>query len=422
MFLFLVLLFCLCWTSGSNYAVRRPPQVLAPSLPGWPFVPVWLGKTSRCWDIYGVDLGLGLYDVVHNKNETWWGEYIVTMGQIGLYPYIDNYSNHPGHSYNGGIPQLGNLTAHLAQVEVDIQEKIPNEHFRGLALIDWEAWKPVWGRNWDSREIYQNKSIELVEHQHPDWPRNEVLHEAIRHFELAAQLWMEKTIEKVKSLRPDGFWGYYEFPGCFNGKDRNGHHCSQTTIDMNNQIQWLFNVSTALYPSIYVYHDYINYTLQFKYNILEALRVDSKREVAIPIYPYALFSYGRDKSYVSYQDLIETVGQSADLGMAGIVFWGDSYQEGSYEVCVNLQQYIKKTLGPYVLNVTQASQNCSMYLCNGNGRCYVPSDYYFSVQEEVGFAGFLGSDWVQFQECFKCQCYVGWSGVSCDKKSGSMLY
>jgi hyaluronoglucosaminidase len=384
-----------------------------------PFVAVWLGKTERCWDEYHLNLSLGLYDIVHNENETWWGEYIVTMGKIGLYPYIDTKSRYPGRSYNGGIPQLGNLTAHLAQVEVDIQEKIPDEHFRGLALIDWEAWKPVWGRNWDSRKIYQVQSIKLVQQQHPDWPQQTVLNEAIRQFQSAAQLWMEKTLEKVKLLRPNAFWGYYEFPDCFNNKGNNGYHCSQLTIDRNNQIQWLFNASTALYPSIYAFSDSKNYTLEFKYNILESLRVDNKRNVSAPIYPYALFGYDKASGYVSYQDLVATVGQSADLGMAGIVFWGDAYQEASFKVCNNLKQYINSTLGPYVLNVTQASVNCSMQLCSGHGRCYVSSDYYWlSVEKEKDhFTGFLHSNWVQFKEHFECQCYVGWSGVSCDKKS-----
>lgn len=367
-----------------------------------------------------MDLSLSSYGIVHNRNETWWGEYIATMGKIGLYPYYDRKSAHPGTSHNGGIPQLGNLTAHLAQVEVDIRTRIPDEHFRGLALIDWEEWKPVWGRNWESREIYQKASIELVERQHPGWPRHKMVDEAVREFEHSARLWMNATIEHAKSLRPKAFWGYYEFPNCFNHKGHNGYHCSTVTVNRNNQIQWLFNASTALYPSIYVRHPDENDTQQVHYDLLEALRVDSVRDIAAPVYPYALYKYGKSNVFMEHRDLVATVGQSADLGTAGIVFWADGRGDRSRELCLELKHYIKTTLGPYVLSVSRSAQECSKKHCSGNGRCFIPTDYYLSVQKESGMTGFLGLNWEASAVHFKCQCYTGWSGNSCGTKSYSL--
>ncbi|XP_062516592.1 hyaluronidase-like [Corticium candelabrum] len=399
------------------YAIRISPHVLGPSLPNRPFLPIWFGKSSQCSQRCDVNLSLSSYGIVHNANETWWGEVITTMGKIGLYPFYDRKSGTPFRSYNGGIPQLGNLSAHLEQVKIDIRDTIPDGNFRGLGFIDWEEWKPVWERNWDSRKIYVDKSIELVQQQHPDWTQQEVANEAKQQFESSARLWMETTLKLVTSLRPNATWGYYEFPDCFNDKGYDDYHCSSTTVQRNNEIQWLFNSSTVLYPSIYVYERSANYSLKFKFNMLEALRVDGKRDIVAPIYPFAKFEYGDLSGYVTHADLVETVGQAADLGMSGIVFWGDANEDKSCELCVKLQQYVKTTLGPYVLNVSQQAEECSLHYCSGNGRCYIQSDHYFSIIDKLGITSFLGSTWNEYPNQFECQCYLGWSGSRCGTKS-----
>jgi hypothetical protein len=40
-------------------------------------------------------------------------------------------------------------------VEVDIDATIPDVNFAGLAIIDWEAWRPLWAWNFDALSIYQ---------------------------------------------------------------------------------------------------------------------------------------------------------------------------------------------------------------------------------------------------------------------------
>lgn len=60
-----------------------------------------------------------------------------------------------GQPVNGGVPQNASLEAHLKQVEVDIDATIPDVNFAGLAIIDWEAWRPLWAWNFDALNIYQ---------------------------------------------------------------------------------------------------------------------------------------------------------------------------------------------------------------------------------------------------------------------------
>lgn len=39
---------------------------------------------------------------------------------------------------------------------------IPSRANRGLAVIDWEEWRPLWDRNWGTKRIYQTLSVAHV--------------------------------------------------------------------------------------------------------------------------------------------------------------------------------------------------------------------------------------------------------------------
>ena len=103
--------------------------------------------------------------------------------------------------------------------------KIPDADFSGLAMIDWEGWRPLWDRNFDSKNIYQTKSIEMVRELHPGWPMDRLINTAKREFEKAAKTMMEATIRLAKELRPKGLWGFYGFPDCY-GNQEGDYQCS----------------------------------------------------------------------------------------------------------------------------------------------------------------------------------------------------
>ena len=54
------------------------------------------------------------------------------------------------------------MTAHLIKLESDLEKTIPNKTFDGYGILDWESWRPLWDRNWDEKEIYRTKSMDLV--------------------------------------------------------------------------------------------------------------------------------------------------------------------------------------------------------------------------------------------------------------------
>ncbi|NXY00332.1 HYAL3 protein, partial [Centropus bengalensis] len=103
-------------------------------------------------------------------------------------------------------------------------------------------------------------------------------------------------------------------------------------------------------------------------------------------------------------DLVHTIGESAALGAAGLVLWGDLSYSRSAESCASLRHYLVSTLGPYVANVTVAAQECSSRWCHGHGRC---------VRRQLHDLGSLLHLGTTSLASFRCHCYRGWSGEGC---------
>ena len=119
--------------------------------------------------------------------------------------------------------QLINITKHLSKSSRDIASKIPDPDFKGVAVIDWEGWRPLWETN----------SFELVKKENVLFKKREIKNEAKRRFENAARHLMEETITLAKQLRPKALWGFYGFPGC-HGNITSGYTCrKKVQIDMN---------------------------------------------------------------------------------------------------------------------------------------------------------------------------------------------
>ncbi|EDO47869.1 predicted protein, partial [Nematostella vectensis] len=182
---------------------------------GKPFVAVWNSPTGGCTKNFSVEINLKDNGILENENQTWDGKYVTVFynAQLGQYPYFTD-SQGTG-SYNGGMPQLVDLDAHLEKSKRDIIDKIPDPQYNGLAVIDWEGWRPVWHRNWDSKKLYQTKSIEIARSQYPDWPLDKLVELAKSQFEDSSRRLMEATIRLGRTLRPHGKWGFYGFPDCY---------------------------------------------------------------------------------------------------------------------------------------------------------------------------------------------------------------
>lgn len=410
-----------------------------PIFTGRPFVVAWNVPTQECAPRHKVPLDLRAFDVEATPNEGFFNQNITTFyyDRLGLYPRFDA----AGMSVHGGVPQNGSLCAHLPMLKEAVERYIQTQEPAGLAVIDWEEWRPVWVRNWQEKDVYRQFSRQLVASRHPDWPSDRIVKQAQYEFEFAARQFMLNTLRYVKAVRPQHLWGFYLFPDCYNHDyvqnwDSYTGRCPDVEVARNDQLAWLWAESTALFPSVYLDETLASskHSRNFvSFRVQEALRVAHTHHAnhALPVYVFTRPTYTRGLTELSQVDLISTIGESAALGSAGVIFWGDSVYASSMENCQNLKKYLTQTLVPYIVNVSWATQYCSWTQCHGHGRCVrrnpsastflhlSPSSFRLvpgrtPSEPQLRPEGELSEDDLSYlQMHFRCHCYLGWGGEQC---------
>ncbi|XP_039618086.1 hyaluronidase PH-20-like [Polypterus senegalus] len=355
-------------------------QIVPPLMNNVPFAFMWNAPTELCLKKYDIDLDLNYFHYVSStlKTSTNQPVSIFYIDRFGSFPFIDRLT---GKFYNGGLPQLGNLKDHHKKAAEDITFYIPSEN-AGLAVIDMEDWSPQWIRNWGIKNIYRNLSVSFAFQVDLTLTSDSAAQEIARkHFETAAKNYMKTSLMLGKSLRANRLWGYYLYPECYNydynqNPDNYSGKCPDIELKRNNDLQWLWQESSALFPSIYlekILKNSYSATLFVRNRVLEAMRISlfpNRTNYSLPVYVYTRLVYTDSIStYLTEADLVSTIGESAALGAAGIVEWGDLNLTLSKDICSSLRTYIQVVLNPYVLNVTTASRLCSESLCGGEGRC-----------------------------------------------------
>uniref|UniRef100_A0A673JDN1 Hyaluronidase n=1 Tax=Sinocyclocheilus rhinocerous TaxID=307959 RepID=A0A673JDN1_9TELE len=379
-----------------------PKPTRWPLYPQKPVVLVWNAPTEDCSPRHNVHFQLDQFQIVASPNEGFTKQNLTIFykDRLGLYPCFE-----AGVAINGGLPQISSLTHHLEKMPEGIAKYIRDPLARGLAMIDWEEWRPIWIRNWDAKDIYKNQSQRLVAQRNPSWTSTQINKVAQQEFEMSSRKFMLETLRLAKSLRPNQLWGFYLFPDCYNHDYHNSlenytGRCPDAEVARNDQLKWLWTESTALFPSIYI-------ELWVAFDILRP-----PNQSLIPL-------------FVSAQmDLESTIGESVALGAAGIVLWGDAAYASSNDTCSSLNQYLRGPLGLYLLNVSTAAEHCSRFLCSSHGRClrrHPDTDTYLHLDpqthtivgqgSELRVKGDLSVEEQQrMSEDFQCQCFSGYQG------------
>ncbi|TRY86847.1 hypothetical protein DNTS_025614 [Danionella cerebrum] len=404
-----------------------------PLYPKKPLVLVWNAPSENCKLYHKVHFQLNQFHLVASPNEglTKHNLTIFNKDRLGLYPYFEGVTG-----INGGLPQLASLTQHLEKIPEGVEKHIQDPLASGLAVIDWEEWRPLWIRNWDAKDIYKSQSRRLVALKNPTWTSIQISKVAQQEFEISSRKFMQETLRMAKSLRPHQLWGFNLFPDCYN-HDRNSlesytGRCPDVEVARNDQLKWLWTESTGLFPAIHLSAGLRSTSSgrQFVRNrVKEAMRLASVGEgLARPVFVNTRPTYGNELEVLTEIDLVSTIGESVSLGAAGIILWGDEAYASSNASCSSLNQYLRGPLGRYLLNVSTAAEQCSRSQCGSNGRCLrrLPdSDTYLhldpkthSILEQGGsmvVRGHLSVDDEQrFIEDFQCQCFSGFQGERCD--------
>ncbi|XP_058500075.1 hyaluronidase-3 isoform X1 [Solea solea] len=414
-------------THGDPLLHTPLPSVTAagPILEGRPFVVVWNIPTARCQERYDVHLNLGDFDIVENRRQRFQGQRMTIFyrDRLGLYPYLSQ----DGREVNGGIPQLGDLAAHLSLTGMQMSSSLqPN--FTGLGVIDWEEWQPIWEKNFGAKMEYRRLSKELVKRNSPDLSDRAVTSLARQEFEESAQKFMEDTLQLAVSHHPKGLWGFYGFPVCFNKHKRKTDEsytgrCHRGTRQQDDRLSWLWRQSTALYPNIYLpQRGVTDATLMVRHRVLEALRVaslwrhSSNTNHSTPVLPYARLAFRHTLNFLNKTDLVHTIGESASLGAAGVVLWGELKFAKSKNQCILLRDYVGTVLGPFIRTLRSDTLHCSLQLCHGNGRCTRRrrnSGHMVSLGQAIITDPHDFTSNKPFYGHFKCHCYPGWTGQKC---------
>ncbi|OXB73223.1 UNVERIFIED_CONTAM: hypothetical protein H355_016403 [Colinus virginianus] len=462
---------------------RQSPEkpAAAPLLTRRPFLVAWNAPTQDCKPRFQVALDFSIFDLQASPNEGFVDQNLTIFykERLGFYPYF----NKRLEPVNGGVPQQSSLSEHLARLQESIGKYIRSATSEGLAVIDWEEWRPIWVRNWKPKDVYQEVSRELVKQKQPCLSPEEVNKQAVFEFETAARQFMVRTLRYAKSFRPKQLWGFYLFPDCYNhdyskNKESYTGQCPDVEKTRNDQLVWLWNESLALYPSIYLDPLLASTPNSRKFvraRVMEAMRISQQHHegYSLPVFVYARPTYTRRMDVLSQvglvvglphgeefgpmvvplgcprpartdwalspqMDLISTIGESAALGAAGVIFWGDVEYTKNRESCQTIKDYMEGDLGRYIVNVTMAAQQCSTTLCQGQGRCLRqdstanvflhlnPATFQLQHRDEeqpqrplIWAKGHLSPTDIHFLRThFRCHCYQGWQGSSCQQPAG----
>ncbi|TRY58082.1 hypothetical protein DNTS_022723 [Danionella cerebrum] len=401
-----------------------------------PFLAAWNAPLDMCTFKYKINVSLDLFHISGSPRAIHTGQNVTIFyaNRLGYYPFY----NEQGVPIHGGLPQNSSLEAHLYKARKDITHFIPSEDFRGLAVIDWEFWRPQWDRNWNKKEIYKKRSSELITNAYINVTDEQVEALARSRFEKSAMKYMQSTLQLGTKIRPHGLWGFYLYPDCHNynihAHNYNGT-CPEKELKRNEQLFWLWNSSTALFPALAVPKNLTDSIriLHFSQNrILESLRLGSLTSLPyeLPTYIYTRLGYRDDAmSFLTQNDLIHTIGESAALGAAGFVIWGDLNLTSSRHNCSKVRAFLNHRLGQYITNVTRAAEVCSEFLCQSNGRCvrqdphaphylHLNRGSYRILSNRNG--NFTVTGWHSQKDLkmlaarFRCHCYEGYEGERCD--------
>ncbi|XP_075945922.1 hyaluronidase-1-like [Anarhichas minor] len=359
-------------------SVRALPGTDPPLRGGHPFLFMWNAPTELCHSRFGMPLDLSHFHFVSStlKTATDQSISIFYIDRFGVFPYVDEDT---GELYEEGVPQLVDLQEHHELAKEDIEHYITG-NWPGLAVLDFEEWRPQWVRNWGSKDVYRQISIDVAQKKNPFLTKAEAEYWAKISFERAAKRYFIRSIRIGRNLRPNRLWGYYLYPDCYNydyKQDMAGYtgECPAIEKDRNDELQWLWAESTALFPSIYlelVLRDSRQARQFVRHRIHEAMRVSAlpNRFYSIPVYAYIRPVYKDSKDdYMSEYDLVNTIGEAAALGAAGIISWGDMDVTETEDSCFDARRHLEQVMNPYILNVSTSTRLCSEALCRGRGRC-----------------------------------------------------
>ncbi|XP_050292851.1 hyaluronidase B-like [Anthonomus grandis grandis] len=331
-------------SSSDQFGTRKEPKE--------PLQIYWNVPSFQC-DPFKLDFTtlLNKYNIIHNEDVRFRGDTITILYDPGDFPALLKKENGDFFFRNGGVPQEGNLTCHLEVLEQTIVELIPNEDYSGLAIIDFESWRPIFRQHWGNIEQYKHVSVDIEREKYPDWDQTLLKEEAVRRLEAAAKIFLEESLILAKKLRPNGKWGYYHYP--YSYTDGSQDSVSQEVQSENDSLDWLWKASDAFYPSVYVRNwQSLEYQVKFIETTLEEVfRVKKKFNNDAGVFVYLTYIYGDSNTFIPKENMSAILATLARYDVDGVILWGASADVCSRDKCNQLYEYIDNVFGPSMISI-----------------------------------------------------------------------
>lgn len=284
------------------------------------------------------------------------GDFPIEQDVIVFYEHtlgsIPRISLENGEWINGGLPHLIDYDEHIGKCVRDITSQIPDQHWDGYAVIDYESWTPWWDdttpRYREAMSAYVLRTVEGATVED-----SLVIGEMLYNY--YGRLIFEDTIRLAKALRPNAKWGFWSLP-------------KRRHADLEDG-QWLWDLCDAFYPSVYMrdylvpdgtplrlgeahYSSYVNEILIGRVGLARELAGEDREVIA-----FAWPRYGNTNAnqWLRLRDLephhLRIMLQGPYSWDAdGIILWDNISQAGIAE---NFQAYFDGVIGPTIETVTE---------------------------------------------------------------------
>lgn len=249
------------------------------------------------------------------------------------------------------------MQRHLAKVAVDVQKKIPDPNFSGIAVLDFEVFRAIWDRTpnipSEKDELAKDKDFkddwrDYIRRSHPEFDSmNEQEQESYLRetYENGVKKLFLQTLDVCRTLRPKAKWGFYGYPIRFYKNRREAPTNVVSYADgsyngskLNDRLQWMWDAVDIVCPSVYapcvvvepgeeVCQD--QYSASDEMEFIQSMIGEAKRVAnGKPVLPFIAIQYNTRHDCLLGEDvrdetLYDEIMGPAFAGADGAILWGD---------------------------------------------------------------------------------------------------